>query len=73
VGTHAALGGHFAKLWGCAIVAGALGFALKLLIGVRHPILTAVVVLGVYGVTYIGLTTLLGVPEARGALRRLRR
>jgi putative peptidoglycan lipid II flippase len=83
VGTHAALGGHFAKLWGCAIVAGTLGFAIKFYLfhalqpvpfrGLRHPILTAIVVLGAYGVTYLGLTTLLGVPEAQSALRRLRR
>jgi putative peptidoglycan lipid II flippase len=73
IGQHAALGVHFAKLWGCAIVGAAMGFGLKLLTGHMHPIVTAVVVLGVYGVTYLGLTTLLGVPEAQGALQRLRR
>jgi putative peptidoglycan lipid II flippase len=73
IGQHAALGAHFAKLWGCAIVGGAIGFGLKLLIGHLHPIVTAVMALGAYGVTYLGLTTLLGVPEAQGALQRLRR
>jgi putative peptidoglycan lipid II flippase len=73
IGQHAALGAHFAKLWGCALVAGAAGFGLKMVVGYVHPVVTAIVVLGIYGVIYLGLTTLLGVPEARGALRRLRR
>lgn len=80
VGVHAALGAHFAKLWGCAVMGGAAGFALKLALRIMwpanpfgHPIVTAIVVLGVYGVIYLGLTTVLGVPEARGALSRLRR
>lgn len=73
IGTHAALGAHFAKLWGCALVAGAAGFGLKMLVGYVHPVVTAIIVLGIYGVSYLGLTTLLDIPEARGALRRLRR
>jgi putative peptidoglycan lipid II flippase len=86
IGTHAALGSHLAKLWGCAIVAGTPALLLNLyLTGLTwwatlpkplrdlRPVLTAIVVLGVYGIGYLGLTTVIGVPEARSALRRLRR
>jgi putative peptidoglycan lipid II flippase len=83
IGQHAALGSHFAKLWSCAIVAGAFALALKiyfywailplLLRPLSHPVGMAIVVLGIYGAVYLGLTTLLHVPEARSALRRLRR
>jgi putative peptidoglycan lipid II flippase len=83
IGQHAALGSHFAKLWSCAIVAGAVGFGLKLGFysaarqglawGYVHPVITAILVLGVYGTGYLGLTMVLHVPEARSALRRLRR
>ena len=53
-----------AKLWIAAVVAASLGWAIKLFVGVDRPILTALAVLGPYGVSYFLLTSLFGLPEA---------
>jgi putative peptidoglycan lipid II flippase len=73
IGATEHLGSLFAKLWICAAIAGAVGFGVKLLVGVGHPKITAALVLGFYGATYLVLTMAVGVPEARGSLARLRR
>ena len=57
--------GYSAILWSCAAVAAALAWAAKVAIGTRDPIVTAIVVLGLYGVVYVGATIALRVPEAR--------
>ena len=59
-----------AQLWIAAFAAAAVGWAVKLLVGTAHPLLTAVAVLGPYGAVYVGMTLLLRVPEAHGALSR---
>jgi putative peptidoglycan lipid II flippase len=60
------------RLFGAALPAGGLGLATKLALGeALHPILRGGAVVAVFGVVYLGLTLLLGVPEARGAYRRL--
>lgn len=61
------------KLWASAAIAAAIGWAIKFVVGVSHPLLTAVAVLLPYGVTYFILTSLLGLPEARTVLRRFTR
>jgi putative peptidoglycan lipid II flippase len=62
-----------AKLWGSAIAGAAIGWGIKLVVGTAHPLVTAPAVLLPYGLTYLSMTMMLGVPEARGALGRLRR
>lgn len=62
-----------ARLWGSALAAAAAAFGLKMLVGHRHALLTAVVVLGAYGVVYFGASALLGVGEAGAVLGRVRR
>jgi putative peptidoglycan lipid II flippase len=62
-----------AQLWGSALIGAAVGWGAKLLAGTDRPVLTAGAVLVPYGLTYLGMTIGLGVPEARGALRRLTR
>jgi putative peptidoglycan lipid II flippase len=58
------------KLWSGAIVGAGVGWALKLLLGARHPVPVAVVVLGGYGITYFAATFGLGVPEAGEVIGR---
>lgn len=64
-----------ASLWGVALLGGAVGYGLKLLLGMGHPIFTAIVVVSVYGAIYFGGTAMLGVSESRSfidsAQRRL--
>jgi putative peptidoglycan lipid II flippase len=62
-----------AKLWGAALAAAAIGWAIKLVVGVNHPILTAIAVLGPYGVSYFLLTAMFGLPEANRLVGRVTR
>jgi len=63
---------YIATLWGSAAVAAALAWGAKAAAAPLHPIVTATIVLGVYGVVFIGATLALGVPEARNAFARLK-
>lgn len=64
--------GFVAKLYLAAGVSAAVGWAIKLAIGARHPVLGAVLILGPYVAVYFGVAALLKVEEVRAALRRLR-
>ncbi len=62
-----------AKLWTSALAGAAIAWGIKLALPRLHPIIAAAVILAPYGLVYLGLTMLLKVPEATGALQRLRR
>ncbi len=65
---------YTARLWGSAVLAGALAFGLKLLIGTTaHHIVRGVAILGTFGLVYLGTTVALGVSESRRLINRLRR
>jgi putative peptidoglycan lipid II flippase len=61
-----------ARLWGAAALGAAAAWALRGTVPATHPILSAVVLLTVYGAVYFFITDRLGVPEAAAVLRRLR-
>jgi hypothetical protein len=63
--------GYVAKLWGSAIAAGAAGWAVKLALPAVHPAVTAALVLGAYGIVFVGATLALRVAEASAAVRRI--
>ncbi len=63
------------ELWGCAAVSGCVGALARHLLGLGprlHPLLVAAIVFALFGLVYLATTSLLGVPEAEGMLRRLR-
>lgn len=64
-------------LWGCAGAGAALAWGVKLHLPHWHPIVLALLILGAYGCTYLGLTYGAGIPECRTLfdriLRRIRR
>ena len=62
--THFA-GGYLVKLWGSALVAGAVAFGLWQAAGGLGPVATGAVVLVPYAVLYGAATLALGVPAAR--------
>jgi putative peptidoglycan lipid II flippase len=62
-----------AKLWTSAALGAAAGWGVKLLLGVRHPIVYGALILGTYGVVYFVATYALGVEECAGAIRRVLR
>jgi putative peptidoglycan lipid II flippase len=61
------------KIWTAAILAAAVGWAIKLAVGVERPILTAIIVLGPYGMSYFALASVFGLPEAKRIFGRFTR
>ena len=61
---------YVTKLWVAAAIGAALGWAIKLAIGARHPVVVALLVLVPYGVTYFAIASLLGAAEAKAAITR---
>lgn len=59
------------RLWIAAAGGAAAGWAIKFALGQRHPLVVAFAVLVPYGLIYFGLTSLLGLPEARALFGRL--
>jgi putative peptidoglycan lipid II flippase len=59
------------RLWLSAVVGAALAFAIKTNVPATNPIVVAAAVLVPYGVIYLGLTLVTGVPEARDAVVRV--
>ena len=64
---------YVAKLWTAAAAAAAAAWGAKLAIPALHPVLTAILVLGPYGVIFFGMTFALHIPEAASATRRVLR
>jgi hypothetical protein len=65
--------GLLPRLWASAAAATGIAFGAKLLLPAGHPIFRAAVILGLFGLTYLGATLAFGVSEARSALGRVRR
>jgi putative peptidoglycan lipid II flippase len=59
---------YVSKLWLAAGISAGIGWAIKLLIGGRHPILIAAAVLLPYGCAYFGVTSALRVSEANAVV-----
>jgi putative peptidoglycan lipid II flippase len=64
---------YVAKLWGSAAAAAAIAWAVKLAIPTLHPIATAALVLGPYGLVFYASTLALRIPEASTTMRRVAR
>ena len=64
---------YVARLWGSALAAAGVAWAVKLAIPIFHPIVMAVLVLGPYGVVFFAMTFALRIPEAASAFSRLTR
>jgi putative peptidoglycan lipid II flippase len=65
--------GYVAKLWLAAAAGAGVGWAIKLGIGVHHPVINAGLVLVPYGLIYFAVTAALKVPELNTVLGRLLR
>jgi putative peptidoglycan lipid II flippase len=64
---------YISKLWLAALLSAAVAWGIKLLIGRRHPLLLAALVLVPYGLLYFAITTLFKLPEARIVVSRFAR
>jgi putative peptidoglycan lipid II flippase len=63
-------GAYLAKLWTCAVIAALVGWGVKLGLHPRDPRIAGVLILLPYGVTYLGLTAVMGIPETATLLKR---
>jgi putative peptidoglycan lipid II flippase len=61
------------KLWVAAAAGGGAGWAVKLAIGPHGPIVSAVLILGAFGIVYLAAALALRVEEASRTLRRFLR
>jgi len=61
--------GFVIKLWSAAFAGAAVAWLVKFNVPVFHPVITAALVLGPYGLVFLGMTFVLGIPEARHAIR----
>jgi putative peptidoglycan lipid II flippase len=64
---------YLAKVWISAIVGGAVGWGIKLALPTLHPVVTAVLVLGPYGVAFFAVAIAFRIHEASSAIGRLTR
>jgi len=64
---------YVAQLWGSAVAGAAIAWGVKIALPSLHPILTALLVLGPYGLVFLALTLVLRIPEASVVLERVRR
>jgi putative peptidoglycan lipid II flippase len=62
-----------AKVWVAALVAAATGRGLLILLGLRGPIFTATIVLGMYGIVFFALGMAMDLPEAKVLTRMISR
>ncbi|MBC7660853.1 MAG: murein biosynthesis integral membrane protein MurJ [Chitinophagaceae bacterium] len=62
-----------AKLWTMALAASGIAYGLKLLLPAIHPLVNGPIVLGVYGLIYMGETALFDVGEGRGLIKKVLR
>ena len=66
-------GEYVAKLWVAAVAGAAVAWTVKVAMPALHPAITAVFVLGPYGLIFLAATLVLGVPEASTAVARMTR
>jgi len=62
--------GFVTRLWLAAAVGAGLGWAIKLAIGERHPMIVAALVLVPYGIFYFAIAAALRIPEAGTVIGR---
>lgn len=63
------------KLWGCALISGALALSIKWFIPLEiltHPIPRAIIVLGAYGTAYFALTYVIRIEESQAVLNKIK-
>jgi putative peptidoglycan lipid II flippase len=70
IGRTGLAAGYVARLWAAALAGAAAAWGVKLSAPPANPAVTAVIVLGPYGVVFFAAAFALGVPEASSAIRR---
>jgi putative peptidoglycan lipid II flippase len=61
------------KLWATAAFSAAVAYGLKLTLPPWHPLVVAALVLGTYGVLYLGVAAMAGLGDVQALVQRIRR
>ena len=61
------------RLWVAAGAGAAAGWGGKWMMNPNHPVLLAIVSLGLYGIVYFGIAAIFGIPEATGLIHKVQR
>ncbi|MGI9106122.1 MAG: murein biosynthesis integral membrane protein MurJ [Pyrinomonadaceae bacterium] len=61
------------KLWLAAFLSASLAWGIKFIVGARHPVLLAALILTPYGLLYFAVTSLFKLPEAYAVVGRFTR
>ncbi|HEX8458317.1 MAG TPA: murein biosynthesis integral membrane protein MurJ [Pyrinomonadaceae bacterium] len=64
---------YISKLWLAAFLGACVAWGIKLLVGRRHPLLLAALILVPYGLLYFGITSLFKLPESHRVIGRFTR
>ncbi|MGB8130478.1 MAG: murein biosynthesis integral membrane protein MurJ [Candidatus Angelobacter sp.] len=64
---------YFARLWAAAIVGAAVAWGVKLGLHPQRPVIGGLLILVPYGAVYLGCTSLMGIDQAGGLVRRVLR
>jgi peptidoglycan biosynthesis protein MviN/MurJ (putative lipid II flippase) len=73
IGSVGAGGSELSRMFGAALVGAAAGYGIRFAAPALHPVITAAMVTGVFGVVYIVVARLLGLAEARVFIDSVRR
>ncbi|MEY4949390.1 MAG: hypothetical protein RL698_1601 [Pseudomonadota bacterium] len=63
--------GYVARLWASAAIAAAVGWGVKLAVGLDHPVVVGTLAVAAYGAAYFAVTAALGLGEGRRFLARI--
>jgi putative peptidoglycan lipid II flippase len=73
IGRTGLSGSYITRLWIAALLAADIGWTLKIVLPHLHPIPLAAVVLGLYGISYFGVSSFLDISESRVVLGKILR
>ena len=63
---------YMLKLWAAAVVGAGIAWLVKLALPAMHPALAGILILGTYGIVFLGLTLVVHIPEAASVASRIR-
>jgi putative peptidoglycan lipid II flippase len=56
-------------LWTASLAGAALAYGVKMIVGTGHPLVVAIIALGLYGLVYLGATYAFQIAEAQSTIR----
>jgi putative peptidoglycan lipid II flippase len=73
IGAPGLASGYLLRIWTAAILGAGLGLGVGTVLPQVHPVVRAALVLTPFGLAYLGLAHVFGIPEVKSLTRRIRR